>query len=579
MFALSAGAFLLYACDMPESSSSASPGVPPPYKLTQDKGGTNFTLKIDEGVTTIKAGEFAAVPSIGSGADKRTLNTKITRQALGVKTDGEVHTAVTTIILPSTLTTIEDYAFYGHTEVKGTLIIPDKVHTIGAHAFGKTGTALTLDLKDDSKLGTIGAGAFDIASIAKIQAPRFTLTKNTDNTTYTVAVAEGVTTVARGEFSLQESTGGSPPITLNTRLKGALLGAKPQDTITTITLPSTLTTIEDYAFYGHTAVKLVRIPKAVQSLGASAFGQTGTALTLDFEDDSQLDIFGSAAFDIARIKTIQAPRFTLAKNADNTTYTLAVAEGVTTVAEGEFSALDTHTIGGTSITFNTRLKGPFLLDGSNRRAQVSITAITLPSTLAAIEDYAFYNHTYVQGTLAVPKQVRSIGKYAFYYLGTGSDIKDRVNVVFESESQLATLKAYAFRQAFLRRITLPNQLEIIEPQAFGFVIGLQNASSFTIPENVRSIGKSAFIKMDHNITGTLTIKSQALAKTAANTPLENHLFIVPGIETVSNFDTIELYKQVYCSYTETERNSIFGTGAAYTSLDGAETYTAASCSD
>ena len=83
----------------------------------------------------------------------------------------------------------------------------------------------------------------------------------------------------------------------------------------------------------------------------------------------------------------------------------------------------------------------------------------------------------------------------------------------------------------------------------------------------------------NNITGTLTIKSQALAKTAAHTPLENHLFIVPGIETVSNFDTIELYKQVYCSYTETERNSIFGTGAAYTSLDGAETYTAASCSD
>ena len=317
----------------------------------------------------------------------------------------------------------------------------------------------------------------------------------------------------------------------------------------------------------------------VQSIGASAFSQTGTALTLDFEDDSRLDIFGSAAFDIARIKTIQAPRFTLTKNADNTTYTLAVAEGVTTVAEGEFSALDTDTIGSRSITFNTRLKGPFLLDDSNGRAQVSITAITLPSTLAAIEDYAFYNHTYVQGILAVPKQVRSIGKYAFYYLGTGGGIKDRVNVVFESESRLATVKAYAFRQAFLRGITLPNQLEVIESQAFGFVIGLQSASSFTIPEKVRSIGKSAFIKDDHNITGTLTIKSRALAKTAAHTPLENHLFIFPGIETVSNFDTIELYKQVYCSYTETERNSIFGTGATYTSLDGAETYTAASCSD
>ena len=264
MFALSAAAFLFYACDMPESSSPASPGAPPPYKLTQDKGGTNFTLKIDEGVTIIKAGEYAAVASIGSGADKKILNTKIIRQTMGLKTDGEVRTAITTIILPSTLETIEDYAFYGHT-----------------------------------------------------------------------------------------------------------------------------------------AVKLVRIPKSVQSIGASAFSQTGTALTLEFEGDSQLGIFGSEAFDIERIKKIRAPRYTLTKNADNTTYTLAVAEGVTTIAKGEFATLDSapSTSRTPKIPLNTRLKGVFLLNGSSGRAQVSITAITLPSTLVTIEDYAFYNHSYVKGTL------------------------------------------------------------------------------------------------------------------------------------------------------------------------------------
>ena len=314
MLALSAGAFLLYACDMPESSSPASPSVPPPYKLTQDKGGTNFTLKIDEGVTTIKAGEFAAVSSIGSGADKKTLNTKITRQALGLKTDGEVHTAVTTIILPSTLETIEDYAFYGHTAVKGTLIIPDKVHTIGAHAFGKTGTALTLDFKDDSKLGTIGAGAFDIASIAKIQAPRFTLTKNADNTTYTLAVAEGVTTIAKGEFSALDNVPESTPkITLNTRLKEVFLGARPEYAITAITLPSTLETIEDYAFYRNLIIQgTLTIPKQVQSIGKYAFnsvfhGRRTSPLTLAFEDESQLKTIGMRAFKHRLINVLNLP--------------------------------------------------------------------------------------------------------------------------------------------------------------------------------------------------------------------------------------------------------------------------------
>ena len=492
MFALSAGAFLLYACDMPESSSSASPGASPPYKLTQDKGGTNFTLKIDEGVTTIKAGEFAAVPSIGSGADKKTLNTKITRQALGLKTDGEVHTAVTTIILPSTLETIEDYAFYGHTAVKGTLIIPDKVHTIGAHAFGKTGTALTLDLKDDSKLNSIGAGAFDIASIAKIQAPRFTLTKNTDNTTYTVAVAEGVTTVARGEFSLQESTGGSPPITLNTRLKGALLGSKPQDTITAITLPPTLVKVEDYAFYGHTAVKgTLIIPDKVQSIGASAFGKTGTALTLDLKDDSKLGTIGAGAFDIASIEKIQAPRFTLTKNADNTTYTLAVAEGVTTAAKGEFASTETVR-GSTPITLNTRLKGALL----GAEPQDTVTTITLPSTLVTIEDYAFWNHQKVQGTLTIPSQVQSIGKYTFQYIGLKYLLDSSLVIAFAPDSQLTAIEADAFSFNSITSLILPEQLETIEAFAFSNPNPTsKKMSSFTIPTKVTKIGAAAFINM------------------------------------------------------------------------------------
>ena len=556
MFALSAGAFLLYACDMPESSSSASPGASPPYKLTQDKGGTNFTLKIDEGVTTIKAGEFAAVPSIGSGADKKTLNTKITRQALGLKTDGEVRTAVTTIILPSTLETIEDYAFYGHTAVKGTLIIPDKVHTIGAHAFGKTGTALTLDLKDDSKLNSIGAGAFDIASIAKIQAPRFTLTKNTDNTTYTVAVAEGVTTVARGEFSLQESTGGSPPITLNTRLKGALLGSKPQDTITAITLPPTLVKVEDYAFYGHTAVKgTLIIPDKVQSIGASAFGKTGTALTLDLKDDSKLGTIGAGAFDIASIEKIQAPRFTLTKNADNTTYTLAVAEGVTTAAKGEFASTETVR-GSTPITLNTRLKGALL----GAEPQDTVTTITLPSTLVTIEDYAFWNHQKVQGTLTIPSQVQSIGKYTFQYIGLKYLLDSSLVIAFAPDSQLTAIEADAFSFNSITSLILPEQLETIEAFAFSNPNPTsKKMSSFTIPTKVTKIGAAAFINMIFSDNATLTIQSPSVT-------LEDQLFVNSPTKTV--FTTVKLPQVVYDGYTRAELASRFGQVTAYQDLDG-----------
>ena len=559
MVALSAGVFLLYACDMPESSSSASPGASPPYKLTQDKGGTNFTLKIDEGVTTIKAGEFAAVPSIGSGADKKTLNTKITRQALGLKTDGEVHTAVTTIILPSTLETIEDYAFYGHSAVKGTLIIPDKVHTIGAHAFGKTGTALTLDLKDDSKLNSIGAGAFDIASIAKIQAPRFTLTKNTDNTTYTLAVAEGVTTAARGEFSSQESTGGSLPITLNTKLKAVLLGTEPQNAITAITLPSTLVKIEDYAFYGHSAVKgTLIIPDKVQSIGAGAFGKTGTALTLDLKDDSKLGTIGAGAFDIASIAKIQAPRFTLTKNAGNTTYTLAVAEGVTTVAKGEFASLESVPASTPKITLNTRLKGALL----GAEPESAITTITLPSTLVTIEDYGFFNYPKVQGTLTIPSKVQSIGEYAFQYLGTSYTNSSSLVIAFADDSQLTTIKAGAFSHNAITGLTLPEQLETIGTRAFALSnYTNEKMSSFTIPVNVTRIeaGAFAFGVMKFSNSATLTIQSPSVT-------LGSQLFVLSPTDTV--FTTVKLPQVVYDGYTRAELASRFGQVTAYQDLDG-----------
>ena len=417
MLTLSAAVFLFHACDMPESASPESPWSLPPY--IQDKGGSSFTLKIPEGVTIIEAGEYAAVPSIGSGADKKTFNTKITRQTLGLETDAAVRTAVTTIILPSTLATIEEYAFYGHSAVKGTLIIPDKVQSIGAGAFGKTGTALTLDLKNDSKLGTIGSGAFDIANIEKIQAPRFTLTKNADNTTYMLAVAEGVATAAKGEFASTESTRGSTPITLNTRLKGALLGAEPQDAITTITLPSTLVTIEDYAFW---------------------------------------------------------------------------------------------------------------------------------------------EHEKVQGTLTIPKTVQSIGKYAFESLGLDSGAGSLLVIAFAPDSQLTTIKAEAFVNTGITSLTLPEKLETIGTGAFAYPrLTDKKMSSFTIPANIKNIGVAAFSRMRFSDSATLTIQSPGVT-------LGDQLFVTSSTDTV--FTTVKLPQVVYDRFTKAELESRFGQVTAYQHLDG-----------
>ena len=575
MLALSAAAFLFYACDMPESSSPGVPASPPPYKLTQNEGGTNFTLKIDEGVTVIKAGEYAAVPSIGSGAEKKTLDTKIERQTLGLETDDAVRTAVTAIILPSTLETIEDYAFYGHSAVTS-VRIPKTVKSIGARAFSRTGIT-AVEFADDAQLDIFGASAFDIETIRRIQAPRCTLTRNTDNTTYTLAVAEGVTTVAKGEFSAAASVGsGTPKTALNTRLKESLLGTQPEGAITAITLPSTLEAVEAYAFYGHSAVKgTLTIPDKVHTVQAHAFGSTGTELTLNLKNDSKLSTIGAGAFDIARIKTIRAPRYTLTKNADNATYTLAVAEGVTTVAKGEFSSKESAGGGwdGTpKTTLNRRLKGALL--GTDPR--YAITAITLPSTLEVIEDYAFYRNDIIQGTLTIPKKVRSIGRDAFSSV-FHTERTSPLTLTFEDESQLRTIGKAAFRHRRISALTLPQRLEVIGKGAFS--VTPITTASFIIPRNVTRIGVGAFLHLHDTITGTLTIESPHLKRTPDDKAqrktgaLGDNLFVYndagAGIGAC-NFSIIKLHEAVYDSYTQDELTRIFGTGTRgkYQDLDG-----------
>ena len=152
----------LVSCD-PGSSSSDS--APQHFRLAQNDDGTTFTLTISEGVKTIAEGEFAAVTSTGSGARQRNLNTKLAGK-LGAK-PGE---AVTAIILPSTLESIGDYAFYQHRKVKGRLVIPKQVRTIGIYSFVDLSrlSSVTIEFEEPSQLTAIGRGAFNLSNISNV---------------------------------------------------------------------------------------------------------------------------------------------------------------------------------------------------------------------------------------------------------------------------------------------------------------------------------------------------------------------------------------------------------------------------
>ena len=241
-------------------------------------------------------------------------------------------------------------------------------------------------------------------------------------------------------------------------------------------------------------------------------------------------------------------RFTLTRNSGtstNLTYTLSL-KCVQTVTEGEFAA---------SNAASSRLVGKL---GTNPRK--SVTAIELPVTLRKIEDRAFQNHDVVTGDFTIPAAVESIGSSAFTSIGKDGQVRLR----FVQDSRLKTIGDMAFASAGISAMPpLPRSLETVGLRAFENAFTPDagpSLSNFEIPENVKSVGNSAFGSTV--FSGTLTIRSPHLKRTPAagerKGRLGSSIFTKAFTDVTQEFTRIVMPRDVFTSYTQTDLIAIFG---------------------
>ena len=266
-------------------------------------------------------------------------------------------------------------------------------------------------------------------------------------------------------------------------------------------------------------------------------------------------------------------RFTLEQNPGteaSPTYTLSITEGVKTITQGEFAADPSSVSAPSSIIANTRLAGQLGTRPSER-----VTAIELPDTLRTIGRNAFHQHLKVTGEFTIPAAVESIGVGAFRFIGQSGQIQLR----FARDSRLKTIENAAFTAARISAMTpLPQSLETVGLRAFedAFTSAAgPSLSNFVIPENVRSVGNSAF--GSRFFSGTLTIRSPHLTRTPADRTqtrtgrLGSSIFTEGGAAAVTQeFTRIVIPRAVFTSYTQGDLNAIFGpsSGVTYADLDG-----------
>ena len=248
--------------------------------------------------------------------------------------------------------------------------------------------------------------------------------------------------------------------------------------LTSLTIPSGVTSIGDKAFRGCSRLTSLTIPSGVTSIGDWAFSGCSGLTSLPIP--SSVTSIGNYAFYGCSGLT-----------------SLTLPSGVTSIGNYTFYGCR----GLTSLTLPSSVTSI----GNNAFTGCSgLTSLTLPSGVTSIGDYAFYGCSGLT-SLTLPSSVTSIGDWAFGYcseltsLTLPSGVTSIGNYVFFGCSGLTSLTLpssvtsigdNAFQDCSgLTSLTLPSGVTSIGNDAF---YGCSGLTSLTIPSGVTSIGKWAF---------------------------------------------------------------------------------------
>ena len=347
------------------------------WTLTQHEDGTTYTLTIS-----------------GTGEmEDYTVGGAPWHVALGVAANRK---QITEIVLPNGLTHIGNNAFLQAAVTEVT--IPNTVVSIGTNAFWKCNT---IETTLPASVRELGATAFYGTFVVNVDA----------NSPYLCSEENGKVLYSKDKTTLYQVS---------------------QDCAGDFTIPSTVTTINDFAMNGCAKVtgELV-IPDSVQTIGRSAFEGTGfTSLNLG---NSVKEIGVSAFYKCATM-----------------TGDLVIPASVTTIGANAF--IGTGFDG--KLDFQAQIEEfpAAIFQGLN------FTSVSFSGSVKSIGDRAFENCKHL-ATVTFGQGLETVGQYAFYNSGLSGALT--------FPDSLKKIDTYAFAECpHITEITLPEGNATIEYAAF-----------------------------------------------------------------------------------------------------------------
>lgn len=426
--------------------------------------------------------------------------------------------AITNITIPKEITSVGTYAFEGCTSLATvTFELGSALKSLGTYAFANCTSLTAVEFDPESALTTIGNYAFSATAISQITLPAgvTSLGDRTFNncvnlTKITLSEAMGDDFVKRPtDASVKNVFAGCDLLTeinvpeTSTKLKSVdgivfskdgteLISYPVGKTALSYTIPGEVKTIRNRAFQGVHYLTYLSVPATVTLIEDNAFDGAAVLKEVTFEDGQEALTIGTEAktnnnanshgafHDCDALESLTFPA-RLSSLGNSTCYYLDSLKRVTFARNSLLTTVPYQAFVGCKALTELTLPDNLSEIGEKAFQDCSaLTAVRIPDGITTIGNYAFSGCSNLSNVQCSGNSLTSIGNYAFRNC---AQLKN-----FTVPQSVTSIGTYAFSGSGLTSVTLLNGIKTIGNYAF------QNTAltSVTIPESVTSLGTYLF---------------------------------------------------------------------------------------
>ena len=280
--------------------------------------------------------------------------------------------------------------------------------------------------------------------------------------------------------------------------KGEIINSGTNSKLKSVSLPSTIISIEERAFSLCSSLTSISIPNSVTSIGNGAFDSC-SGLTSIIIPNSVTSIGNYAFYYCSGLTSIKVESGNTVYDSRNNCNAIikksnneliagckntVIPNSVTSI--GDYAFWDCRGLTSISIPNSVTSIGDYAFWDCR-----GLTSISIPNSVTSIGNNAFRNCSGLT-SISIPNSVTSIGNSAFSYCGGLTSIKvESGNNVYDSRNNCNAIIKKSTNEliAGCKNTVIPNSVTSIGNSAFSDCSGL---TSISIPNSVTSIGNGAF---------------------------------------------------------------------------------------